>query len=61
VADVVFGRERNAPVNAPTLWLALRGDGVVDGDASAALKPDNDDGGTDGRSSSALYARSLRR
>jgi two-component system osmolarity sensor histidine kinase EnvZ len=26
VEDVVFGRERNAPVNAPTLWLALRGD-----------------------------------
>jgi len=26
VAEVVFGRERNDPVNAPTLWLALRGD-----------------------------------
>ena len=26
VADVVFGRERDAPANAPTLWLALRGE-----------------------------------
>jgi two-component system, OmpR family, osmolarity sensor histidine kinase EnvZ len=26
VADVVFGRERDAPANTPTLWLALRGD-----------------------------------
>jgi two-component system osmolarity sensor histidine kinase EnvZ len=26
VEDVVFARQQDAPVNAPTLWLALRGD-----------------------------------